>query len=140
VLWGRFVSGTATARFHRLHRSHPESVSQFQHDAVGRLGRFIARVPFWQMHPAPDLIIKLPAGAGANVLGEAGNLYVIQLLDGGDNEKLHLNLPPGSWAVEWLDPATGSELAEYEIEAHPEQTEITVPAGSGHLIILLVKK
>jgi hypothetical protein len=140
VLWGRFISGAATARFHRLHLSHPESVSQFQHDAVGRLGRFIARVPFWHMHPVPEFVKNLPDGAGANVLGEVGNSYVVQLLDGGENEKLHLDLSSGTWAVEWFDPATGLELADYEIEAHPEQTELTVPSASGHLIILLVKK
>jgi hypothetical protein len=29
VLWGRFVGGAATARFHRLAGNHPESVSHF---------------------------------------------------------------------------------------------------------------
>jgi hypothetical protein len=46
VLWSRFVGGAATARFHRLAGNHPKSVSDFQHEAVGRLAQFIARVPF----------------------------------------------------------------------------------------------
>jgi hypothetical protein len=44
--------------------AHPfnprNNISRFQHEAVGRLGQFIAQVPFWRMHPAPDLVKELP--------------------------------------------------------------------------------
>jgi hypothetical protein len=76
------VEGLAATRFHRLAGNHPTSVSDFQHDAVGRLGQFIARVPFWQMQPAPDLVKQLPPGVSANVLAAPGGHYVAQLLGG----------------------------------------------------------
>jgi hypothetical protein len=56
VLWSRFIGGAAAARFHRPAGDSPETVSLFQHDAVGRLGKFIATVPFWEMHPAPGIV------------------------------------------------------------------------------------
>ncbi len=140
ILWGRFVSGAASARFHRLHFDHHDSVSQFQHDAVGRLGRFIAKVPFWRMHPTIDLVKELPSGAGINVLAEPGHCYVVQLIGGDDNDKLQIDLPLGIWTVRWLDPATGLELAFYEINSNIEEVELDIPSGPDHRIILIERK
>jgi hypothetical protein len=140
VLWGRFISGAASARFHRLHLSHPESVSQFQHEAVGRLGRFIARVPFWRMHHMPDFVKGLPDGAGANVLAEPDIHYVVQLIGGNEGDKLHLNLPLGTWSSRWIDPATGLELAHSEISVNTAVVELNIPAGPNHRIIHFEKK
>ncbi len=138
VLWGRFVGGAAAARFHRLAGDHPESVSRFQHEAIARLGRFIAQVPFWRMHPEPGLVARLPAGAGVNVLGESGVHYAIQLIGGDDRDSLDVNLPSGTWAIQWIDPATGKELARSEADAGSTGLRLGVPAGSDHRIVYLV--
>lgn len=139
VLWSRFVGGAAAARFHRLAGDHPASVSDFQHGAVGRLGQFISRVPFWRMQPAPDLVKQLPAGAEANVLAAPGSHCVVQLLGGAAGEKLRLNLPAARWTVRWIDPATGQELARDEAAAIASGLELDIPAGPDHRIIHLEK-
>ncbi|MDI6451080.1 hypothetical protein [Anaerobaca lacustris] len=137
VLWGRFVGGAATARFHRPAGNHPASISQFQHEAVGRLGHFIAQVPFWRMHPEPGLVSELPSGAGANVLAEPNGHCVVQLIGETSGDKLRLALPSGTWAVRWIDPATGRALARSETTADTTGMQLDVPAGSDHRIVHL---
>lgn len=135
VLWGRFVGGAAAARFHRLAGNHPESVSQFQHEAVGRLGRFIAQVPFWRMRPEPGLVKELPSAAGANVLAEPGGPCVVQLIGGTAGAILHLNLPSGIWTVRWIDPTTGREVDRSEVSAGQMGLKLDIPTGPDHRII-----
>ena len=137
VLWSRFAGGAATARFHRLAGNHPASVSRFQHEAVGRLGRCIAQVPFWRMHPAPELVTALPAGAGANVLAEPGGHCVVQLIGGAAGEALRVGLPPGTWKVRWIDPATGLELGRSDETAGTAGLELKIPGALEHRIIHL---
>ncbi len=139
VLWGRFVGGAAAARFHRLAGNHPESIRRFQHEAVARLGRFIARVPFWRMHPEPGLVKELPSGAGANVLAEPGGPCVVQLIGGGKGDKLRLTLPSGTWAVRWIDPATGRELTRSEATSDATGLELEIPEEGEHYIIHLYR-
>lgn len=139
VLWSRFVGGAAAARFHRLAGNHPETMSDFQHEAVGRLGQFIARVPFWRMQPAPELVKKLPAGAGANVLAEPDGICVVQLIGGAGGDSLLLDLPAGRWTVRWIDPATGRELAGAKVTSNTVGLELTVPAGPDHRVLHLEK-
>ncbi len=139
VLWGRFVGGAAAARFHRLAGNHSESISRFQHEAVARLGRFIARVPFWRMRPEPSLVKELPSGAGANVLAEPGGPCVVQLIGGGKGNKLRLTLPSGMWAVRWIDPATGRELTRSETTSDATGLELEIPEEGEHRIIYLYR-
>jgi hypothetical protein len=140
VLWSRFVSGAAAARFHRPAGNHPASISQFQHDAVQRLGRFVSQVPFWQMHPHPDAIHQLPPGAGANVLREPGGHCVVQLIGGKKGEKLHLQLAAGRWNIRWINPATGEEIARSETQADSKPLELDIPAQVEHLVVHLQPK
>jgi hypothetical protein len=137
VLWSRFVGGAAAARFHRPGGGQPETVSQFQHEAVGRLGRFIAEMPFWRMHPEPDMLGKLPAGAGANVLSEPGGHCVVQLIGGAKGEKLQLKLHDGTWSVRWINPATGEVLVRSQAGIASTALEIEIPVDLEHLIVHL---
>jgi hypothetical protein len=140
ALWGRFVGGAATGRFHRLAGNHPASISQFQHEAIGRLGRFIAQVPFWRMHPEPGLVTELPSGAGANVLAEPNGHCVVQLIGGTSADKLVLDMPSGAWAIRWIDPATGRELARSAATSDAAGLKLTIPGEYEHRIIHLDKK
>jgi hypothetical protein len=135
VLWSRFVGGAAATRFHRPAGNHPPAISQFQHDAVGRLGQFIARVPFWEMRPAPEIIRELPDGGGANVLAEAGGHVVVQLIGGEAGASLGLTLPAGEWAMKWIDPATGRELSRAERTSSAAGLVVELPAGPEHRIL-----
>ncbi len=138
VLWSRFVGGAAAARFHRPAGNQPESVSRFQHEAVGRLGRFIADVPFWRMHPAPELVKSLPPGAGANVLAEPGGHCVVQFIGGREGESLHLGVGAGEWLARWIDPSTGRELARAEAVG-AGGLQLKLPAGADHRILHLAR-
>ncbi len=135
VFWSRFVGGAASARFHRLAGDNPESVIDFQHDAAGHLGRFIARLPFWHMRSCHDVVNILPQGAGANVLADPDNHYVIQLIGGDHGEKLGIVIPSGRWSVEWIDPSTGTELIKYEIDADSGTQELEIQGEQDHRII-----
>ncbi|MEX2400272.1 MAG: hypothetical protein WD423_05830 [Rhodothermales bacterium] len=137
VLWSRFIGGAAAARFHRPGVDQGKDVVAFQHDAVERLGRFIAEVPFWRMQPAPELISLLPNGAGANVLAEANGHVVIQLLDGRTGERLHLELAPGTWTVRWLDPARGREIQRGEAAVAQSSLHVDIPSDLDHQILHL---
>jgi hypothetical protein len=140
VAWSRFVGGVASARFHRPAGSDPESLIIFQHEMAGILGKFIARVPFWNMHPRHDSATQLPDGAGVNILSDLKNHYVIQLIGGADGEKIVLKVPPGNWAVKLLDPATGSELVNNDVEVKTQTLELVILGELSHRIIYLERK
>ncbi|MDA3835630.1 MAG: hypothetical protein PF495_19835 [Spirochaetales bacterium] len=140
VLWSRFVSGAASARFHRPAGDDPESVIDFQHEAIGRLGRLIAKVPFWQMSPNPGIVLKLPEGAGANVLADPSFVCVVQLIGATKSGSVHLALSPGTWNVQWIDPSTGNETDRSEASVGANSLQLDFPDGNDHRIILLKKK
>ncbi|MBW6536415.1 MAG: hypothetical protein K0B11_15505 [Mariniphaga sp.] len=140
VLWSRFVSGAASARYHRPAGDNPESVIDFQHEAIGRLGRFIAEIPYWQMHPNPGIILKLPEGAGANVLADPASVCVVQLIGAPGSGSVELGLQPGTWIVRWIDPSTGNEINRSEVSVSTTSLLLDFPEGTDHRIILLKKK
>jgi hypothetical protein len=139
VSWSRFVGGAASARFHRPAGDHPESVIIFQHEMAGHLGRFIARVPFWQMDMHHGVIKVLPSGAGGNVLTDLVSHYVIQLLGGSEGEKLELQLSPGNWSVSWIDPSSGTEFANNEAVVNSSTMELNIQGVFDHRIIYITK-
>jgi hypothetical protein len=99
-----------------------------------------SQVPFWRMHPEPDLVKKLPDDAGANVLSEPNGHCVVQLIGGAAGATLQLNLPSGRWAVRWIDPASGREVSRAEATAGPNGLELTIPGESEHRVIHLNRK
>ena len=137
VFWSRFVGGAASARFHRPSSKHPPSVIDFQHETVGHLGRFIARVPFWSMHPATDIIDTLPPGAGANVLTDSHSHYVIQLIGGIPGEKMVMKIPSGKWTIRWIDPASGAEFFNREVRVDADSLELEIRGDLGHRILFM---
>ncbi len=139
VLWSRFMGGAASARFHRPAGDSPASVVDFQHDAIGRLGRFIAEVPFWQLHPDHDMIIELPGGAGANVLTDNASVCLIQLAGISSGGSLKLQLPSGRWKMKWIDPSSGEENDRSDINADDSSDIIDIPAGPDHMVVVLRK-
>jgi hypothetical protein len=140
VSWSRFVGGAASARFHRPAGDHPESVIIFQHEMAGHLGRFIARVPFWQMDMQPGIVNVLPSGAGANVLADLDSHYVIQLIGGDEGEKLVLQLTPGMWTVSWIDPSTGEDIVNYNMTLDSAELELDIPSELDHRIIYIERR
>jgi hypothetical protein len=139
VLWSRFFSGAATARFHRPAGDSPEEVVDFQHEAIGRLGRLIAEVPFWLLQPVPEAVLKLPEGAGANVLSDQDSLYMIQLAGVSSGGTVDLQLPLGQWKVKWINPSTGIAVQHPNILSDAPDFKLPVPEGADHMVVVLNK-
>ncbi len=140
VFWSRFVGGAASARFHRPAGNHPSSVIDFQHETTGHLGRFIARVPFWQMHMHPGVVKVLPDGAGVNVLADLDSHYVIQLIGGNIGERMGMEVPPGKWTIRWIDSASGIEIVTQEKTAKTNYLELEIQGELNHRIIYLERE
>lgn len=74
---------------------------------LGHLKRFIDSFNFLRMKPADGVVAGgLPKGATARVLAEKGRQYAIYL-HGGTQADLELQLPEGTYSVEWFDTKTG---------------------------------
>ncbi len=137
VFWSRFVGGASTSRFHRPWGEEAETVVQYQHEAMERLGRFIAKVPFWNMAPAPEMLTRLPEGTNANVLAAPDGPVVIQLLGGGAGNTMLIDVGSGAWKILWVDPATGQDLAQSEVSTDNAMLELEIPGDLVHRILLL---
>ncbi|MEX0928856.1 MAG: hypothetical protein WDZ53_05575 [Balneolales bacterium] len=137
VLWSRFAGGAAAARFHRPGVQHGNEVIDFQHAAIERLGRFIAEIPFWNMHSAPELLQEQDKTLEANIMaGPAGHI-VAQLFEVSEGQSFSFNLNPGTWTARWIDPATGEELRRNSLSTESRLLELHIPADRDHLVLHL---
>ncbi len=132
VLWSRLTGGAATSRFHRPYGKRPPTDTDFQYEAVERLGRFLAGVEFWHFEPRADFVAGLPEGSpGANAIGRTGREYLVQLF-GGHGGDVALRLAPGRWRVVVYEPKAdayrnaGGRSGEV-IEAGEQPLAISVP-------------
>ena len=91
------------------------------------LAEFMRDLPFLRMQPAGNLV---RAGDAAKrrvwALAEPGRIVAAYLgpekePKGPRSTKLEVDLPKGTWAVEWLNPATGTLEKEYQVK-HPGGT------------------
>lgn len=137
TLWSRFIGGAASARFHRLGVDHDPEVSDFQHEAVKRLGAFIAEIPFWEMHPATDLLDDLPENTEVNVLSSTSGHIIIQLIGENSGESFSADLEPGAWTVRWMDPSQGTVMDQFEISVDTTPFQFDIPEGPEHKILYL---
>jgi hypothetical protein len=137
VLWSRFMGGAASARFHRPSGDHGPEVVDFQHDAVKNLGKFIATIPFWKMSPAPEKIRSLPENATANVLALAKSHIVVQLINGSKGEEILLDMEPGDWNYQWIQPENYGKTSASALEVKKGDTIIKIPGNQKHQILHL---
>jgi len=80
------------------------------------LSRFINGFDFVRMKPDATVIRgDLPATAKASALVEPGKQYAVYLF-GGPQATLKLDLPGGSYHVEWLNPVTGRADQQLELK------------------------
>jgi hypothetical protein len=142
VLWSRLTGGAATSRFHRPYGDRPPTDTDFQYEAIERLGRFLAGVEFWHFAPKPHLVAGLPEGSpGANAIGRTGSEYMVQLF-GGQAGEVTLRLAPGRWRIVFYEPKAdayrgpGGQSGE-EMEAGEQPLSIIVPAYDETAIVHL---
>ena len=76
---------------------------------LGVLRRFLEASPLPRMRPDNSTVLHAP-GTVPFVLSTADRRNVLLYLDGKGPTMLSLELPPGTYAAEWLEPATGTIL------------------------------
>jgi hypothetical protein len=79
-------------------------------EQLGILHEFFASLPFWRMQPFEGATGELAVG-----LAEPGQVYVVYLPHGG-KATVDLSSASGQFAAQWLDPRTGSVVADESVE------------------------
>jgi hypothetical protein len=100
---------------------------------------FINRFDFIQMKPDPGVIQGgLPEKGKARALVEPGKQYAIYLF-GGPKANLVLDLPKGSYSVEWLDPVTGLSPKKEKLKHSGGRATLTSPQYSQDIALRVTR-
>ena len=93
------------------------------------LKQFIQSLDFIRMKP-DNSVIKggLPNHAHARALVEPGKQYAIYLF-GGTQANLELDIPAGTYRLEWLHPLTGQTEKLERLKKHPGGP-VTLPSSA----------
>jgi hypothetical protein len=91
------------------------------------LKRFIEGFDFVRMAPDAKVIARVtPGSISARALSEPGKAYAIYA-HGGHNVTLALELPPGRYRAEWLNPLTGKVEKTEELDARTGRVDVSSP-------------
>ena len=102
---------------------------------LGHLKRFLDSFDLARMAPATGIIAAgVPAGATARVLADPGRQYAVYV-SGGEHADLRLELPAGRYAVEWVDPRTGSVSRAETLEHGGGAAALRSPAYEGDIAL-----
>ncbi len=118
------------------------------------LAETLKRFDFVHMHPDNETVkAELPEGATVRTLASPGNEYLVYIrsaLGGNKPErkarfaegeiKLHVNLPPGQFTTEWLDPNTSAAVKRDSVTVQGGAVDIPLPAFTEDLVLVLRKK
>jgi hypothetical protein len=113
ALWGCLTAGGAGVEFYFGYRhAHSDltcqdfrSRSQFWPYCRHAHEFFTRYVPFWEMSSADEKV----SAKGAYCLAKEGEVYVVYLPRG---KTTKLDLPAGTFSVQWFDPRNGGELTK----------------------------
>lgn len=102
---------------------------------ISLLKKFIESFDFVRMRPAQDLVPKAPKGARVQVLAEPGEAYAAYLRMKKDAlaagvpiaSEFDLEMPAGTYTVEWLDPKTGERTAGEPLTHPGGSCRLTTP-------------
>ncbi len=107
--------------------SHPDgSLSDYKSPGGGSpalrsqlkiLKTFLARFDFVRMAPNKAVVVGVPQGTRVEALIEVGKQYGIYLF-GGKAESIQVDIPAGSYRIQWLDVITGKAVLS-EARQHP---------------------
>ena len=109
--------------------------------ALKSLKDFIYSFDFLRMHPDRGFIVSgVPAGAYCRGISQPGKQYALYLhhstggkgsaytvTPGEYGEKLVLDLPPGHYRADWIDPATGSIRKSEDVAHQGGHRSFTTP-------------
>lgn len=97
---------------------------------------FVESFDFVRMKPARELMRDLPAGAAWQVLLEPGKQVAAYLLHA-EGRTARLELLPGAYRAEWLDPVAGRAFETTRFEHAGGDWLFTVPAGAEEAVLRL---
>jgi hypothetical protein len=131
-----YTVGHEDGSFGPLPATQPGGGSAALRAQLRTLHEFLTRLDFIRMTPAQTVLKSVtPAGSGVRVLAEPGRSYGIYVyhverkskdndrgkfvvVSGEQRVALTLDLPPGKYLAEWVDPKTGGERGKEKF-THP---------------------
>jgi hypothetical protein len=102
------------------------------------LGDLLHRLPLASVHP-DSTIVQHAEGVYVRMLSAAAGRYAAYL-DGAGPVALILRLPSGSYAVEWIDPATGRQLATAQVQSNSEAVTLKTPDFKTGLALYIARE
>ncbi len=118
------------------------------------LAETLKRFDLVRMHPENETVnAELPAGTTIRTLANPGKEYLVYIRSGlggtkpdrktrfAEGEiKLHVNLPSGRFAAEWLDPKSGAAVRRESLKVERASIDVLAPAFSEDVALVLRKK
>jgi len=104
------------------------------------LRRFLEEHQVWTLAPHNE---SCPSSRGAmhvHVMADPGRLYLIYLNQQPEENRLVVNLPAGSYTIQWIDPVACQTL-HMETRAHAgSRLPLTPPSGVDDLVLVVQKQ
>jgi hypothetical protein len=116
----------------------PGMGSPMWREELAAMKRFLERLPFSRMRPANELW-AFHFGHRGQVFAEHGRQYVVYLDEPIDGGTYRLVLPGGTFAYEWLDPATTRRIAAGSLVHGRGEAELPLP-GYAEDILLHIRR
>lgn len=105
---------------------------------LGILHKFLNSLPLAEMSPHQQLVLHA-SGVYVRMLSSPAGVYAAYL-DGNGPTQITLNLPPASYAGEWINPATGVTIPIPEFSFQTGATVLATPDFTGGLALRLQRK
>jgi hypothetical protein len=113
---------------------------------LAHLAKWMNALPIVRMRPAPGILRgPLPAGSAAWALSDGGKVvtvYVAQMKEpkATAGHALRLDLPAGTWSVEWTDPVACLTRTSPRVRHEGGILSLTTPAYAEDLAVRLKRK
>lgn len=106
---------------------------------LGHVRRFFDEIPFWQMQPAAEGVVRGPEGTSVRALAEPGSVYAVYMHHGRAvkgakppyqvdaaalSRQLTLRLPPGDYTATWRDTRSGADAKSEKLRTTEEAPEV----------------
>jgi len=107
---------------------------------------YIDGFDFLRMKPLPSVVTnKAFAGVTSRVLGEPGRAYAVYLAPGGEKTTpreavIALELPPGSYRAEWVNPVSGKIDKRETVKSEKGFVVLTSPPYREDIALKLIRK
>jgi hypothetical protein len=103
------------------------------------LKQFLDGLEFVKLRPDQTVVAGgLSAATRARALVDPGRQYAVYLFGGGTGE-LRLNLAPGQYAVQWVNPLDGQVLREQRLQHAEGQAVLEVPVYRDDIALRITK-